>query len=97
LGDREIREIVELKLARIRQRVRDSHHAELTYGEELVDAIASRCTEVDSGARNVDHILTHSLLPELSGTLLERMAAGEGFSKIHVGLDDAGSFRYRVR
>jgi type VI secretion system protein VasG len=97
LGDREIREIVELKLARIRQRVRESHHAELTYGEELVDAIAGRCTEVDSGARNVDHILTQALLPELSGALLERMAAGEGFSKVHVGLDDAGGFRYRVR
>jgi type VI secretion system protein VasG len=97
LGDREIREIVELKLARVRERVRTSHHAELTYGEELVDAIAGRCTEVDSGARNVDHILTHSLLPELSGALLERMAAGEGFSKVHVGLDDAGGFRYRVR
>jgi type VI secretion system protein VasG len=97
LGDSVIREIVELKLARVRQRVRDSHHAELTYGEELVDAIAGRCTEVDSGARNVDHILTQTLLPDLSGALLERMAAGEGFSKVHVGLDDAGGFRYRVR
>ncbi len=97
LGDREIREIVELKLARIRQRVRDSHHAELTYGEELVEAIAGRCTEVESGARNVDHILTHSLLPELSGALLERLAAGEGFSKVHVGLEDSGGFRYMVR
>ena len=96
LGDKEIREIVELKLARIRQRVRDSHHAELTYGEELVEAIAGRCTEVESGARNVDHILTHSLLPELSGALLERLAAGEGFSKVHVGLEDSGGFRYRV-
>ncbi len=97
LGEREIREIVELKLARIRERIRAGHHAELTYGEELVDAIAGRCTEVESGARNVDHILTQTLLPELSSALLERMAAGEGISRVHVGLDDAGGFAYVVR
>ncbi|MDP9122019.1 MAG: type VI secretion system ATPase TssH, partial [Acidobacteriota bacterium] len=97
LGDAEIREIVELKLAKIRQRVSDSHHALLTYGEELVDAIAGRATEVDSGARNVDHILTQTLLPEMSGALLERLAAGEGFARIHVTLDDSGGFVYRVR
>jgi type VI secretion system protein VasG len=101
LGDREIRRIVELKLARIRQRVRESHRAELTYGEELVDAVAGRCTEVDSGARNIDHILTHTLLPELSAALLGRIALGEGFSAVHVSLDDSGErgggFVYTVR
>jgi type VI secretion system protein VasG len=99
LGDAQIREIVELKLAKIRQRVRDSHHAELTYGEELVEAIASRCTEVDSGARNIDHILTQTLLPEMAAALLGRIALGEGFSGIHVSLDDSpgGAFVYTVR
>ncbi|MFL6235507.1 MAG: type VI secretion system ATPase TssH [Thermoanaerobaculia bacterium] len=97
LGEREIREIVELKLARIRERIRAGHHAELTYGEELVEAIAGRCTEVESGARNVDHILTQTLLPELSSAILERMAAGEGITRVHVGLDDAGGFAYVVR
>jgi len=97
LGEREIREIVELKLARIRERIRTGHHAELTYGEELVEAIAGRCTEVESGARNVDHILTQTLLPELSSAILERMASGEGIARVHVGLDDAGGFAYVVR
>jgi type VI secretion system protein VasG len=97
LGEREIREIVELKLARIRERIRAGHHAELTYGEELVEAIAGRCTEVESGARNVDHILTQTLLPELSGAILERMAVGESITRVHVGLDDAGGFAYVVR
>jgi type VI secretion system protein VasG len=97
LGEREIREIVELKLARIRERIRAGHHAELTYGEELVEAIAGRCTEVESGARNVDHILTQTLLPELSGAILERMAIGESITRVHVGLDDAGGFAYVVR
>jgi len=99
LGDAQIREIVELKLAKVRQRVRDSHRAELTYGEELVDAIASRCTEVDSGARNIDHILTQTLLPELASALLGRIALGEGFSGVHVSAGDTpgGAFVYTVR
>ena len=97
LGESQIREIVELKLARIRERIRAGHHAEMTYGEELVDAIAIRCTEVESGARNVDHILTQTLLPELSSAILERMAAGESITRVHVGLDDAGGFAYVVR
>ena len=74
-----------------------SHQAELTYGDELVEAIAGRCTEVESGARNVDHILTQTLLPELSSAILERMASGEGIARVHVGLDDAGGFAYVVR
>jgi type VI secretion system protein VasG len=97
LGEREVREIVELKLARIRERIRAGHHAELTYGEDLVEAIAVRCTEVESGARNVDHILTQTLLPELSSALLQRMAVGESITRVHVGLDDAGGFAYVVR
>jgi type VI secretion system protein VasG len=97
LGDAEIRDIVELKLARVRLRLRESHGADLTYGQELVEAVAARCTEGDSGARNVDHILTQTLLPELSGAILNRMAAGEPIARIHVGLDEAGRFSYLVR
>jgi type VI secretion system protein VasG len=60
LGDDEIGRIVRLKLAKIQKRFRDNHRAELTCSEPLVKAIAARCTEVDSGARNIDHILNHS-------------------------------------
>jgi type VI secretion system protein VasG len=96
LGDAVIREIVRLKLARLQARFRDSHRAELSYDEALVAAIAARCGEVDTGARNVDHILTHTLLPDLSAALLERLAAGRGFARAHVSLDAAGSFAYAV-
>ena len=95
LGDEEIRTIVELKLAHIQDRVEGNHRVELTYGEELVTAIAARCTEVDSGARNVDHILTNTLLPGLATRFLERMAAEEETSGVHVSLDDSGDFAYR--
>ncbi|MCK5508967.1 MAG: hypothetical protein KAI50_10675, partial [Desulfobacterales bacterium] len=52
--------------------------------------IGSRCTEVDSGARNVDHILTNTLLPEMSKELLSRMAAGEQIKEVKVSLSEEG-------
>ena len=49
----------------------------LTYDDELVDEVAKRCTEVESGARNVDNILTNTLLPDISGLILSRVAEGK--------------------
>ena len=97
LGDEEIRIIVKLKLGKIQQRFRENHRAELTYDDELVAVIADRCTEVDSGARNIDHILTNTLLPEISAEILERMATGEGFRGVHVSIDQSGSFTYEFQ
>jgi len=94
LGDAEIRAIVRLKLAKVQRRFLANHQTELTYDEALIQAITDRCTEVDSGARNVDHILTHSLLPELAAQVLERMSLGEAFRSVHVALDATGGFTY---
>jgi type VI secretion system protein VasG len=90
LGDAEIREVVELKLAEVQRRFWEGHGAELTYDEAVAQAIAARCTEVDSGARNVDHILSQAVLPDLSARVLERMARGERFVAAHLRLDEAG-------
>ena len=95
LGETEIREIVTLKMDGLRRRVRENHRAELTYDDTLVDAIAARCTETESGARNIDHILTHTLLPGMSARVLERMARQEPFSSLSIGLDPDGAFDYR--
>jgi len=62
----------------------------LTYSENLVDAVASRCTEIDSGARNVDHILTDTLLPDLSSRILEKMAAEDKIETVHVTVGGQG-------
>jgi type VI secretion system protein VasG len=97
LGDSAIRNIVSLKLAKVQQRFQDNHRAALTYADALVAAIAARCREVDSGARNVDHILTQTLLPELAGALLERMARGEPCTGVHVSCDATGSFLYHMQ
>ncbi len=92
LGKAEIVRIVELKLAHVRQRIRDHHRAELSYDRALIDSLAERCTAADSGARNIDHLLTQTLLPELSTRILERMARGESFEKVYISVDEAGRF-----
>ena len=67
-----------------------------SYDEGLIEAIATRCTEVESGARNVDHILTNTLLPEMSRELLSRMASGEQLKEVKVSLEGQG-FVYEVK
>jgi len=91
LRQREVVRIVELKLRSIQQRVQDNHAAELTYDPRLVESLAERC-EPSSGAREIDQILTQTLLPELSTRILERMAKGASFSKIHITVDAMGRF-----
>jgi type VI secretion system protein VasG len=91
-----MRRIIELQLGRIRNRIKENHRAAMSYDEALVTAIVNRCTEVESGARNVDHILTRTLLPELSKEFLSRMAAGESVNKVHISVEPSGNFRYEV-
>jgi len=66
-----LQQIIALKLDKIRRRLMENHRLELAYDETLIEAVAARCTEVESGARNVDNILTNTLLPDISRTLLE--------------------------
>jgi len=75
--------------------MRQNRDTAFIYGDDVVEAIASRCTEVDSGARNIDHILSHTLLPEMSRELLSRMAEAEQIEEMKVTVGDAG-FVYEV-
>jgi len=95
LTDDDIRNIAQLKLAKIQQRFLANHHAQLTYDDRLIETIVARCTEVDTGARNIDHILTETLLPALSIEILERMASGQKFSEVAVSCDDNEQFCYQ--
>jgi type VI secretion system protein VasG len=97
IPDAVLAQIIELKLARIGQRIRQHHHAEFTYEPSLVDAVLARCTEVDSGARNVDHILNGTLLPEIAQAVLEKMAQEQTISRIKVGASSKGQFKYTVK
>ena len=93
--DAELRAIVRLKLARVRQRLEESHRACFTFSDALVDEIVHRCTEVESGARNVDHVLTGTLLPGISRELLGRMAEGKPVRRVNIDQGDAG-FRFEI-
>ena len=73
-----LRQIIQLQLGRIKSRIQANHKAEFAFDETVVDAIKARCTEVDSGARNVEHILMRTLLPEISNEILARLAEGNG-------------------
>lgn len=96
ISDDVLAEIIELKLERIRRRIEANHKAAFEWDESLVDAVLARCTEVDSGARNVDHILNGTLLPEIAGHVLGRIADGAAIARIAVRADEAGEFAYTV-
>jgi len=96
IADDVMKRIIELQLGRIQKRLMENHRARFTYDQALVDAVAKRCTEVESGARNVDHILTRTLLPEISREFLGKMAAGENINKVHVSVGSQGGFQYEI-
>ena len=92
--DEALKQIIRLKLGKIQRRLLENHKIKLTYNDAFLEAVASRCTEVESGARNVDNILTNSLLPDISRKILGGMAEGEKLSAIHVSTNDDGDFIY---
>jgi type VI secretion system protein VasG len=87
---------VVMQLERIRARVRDSYRATFDWAPQLVETIAARCTESSSGARNVENILTRTLLPELSSEVLARMADNQPINSIHAGLNPDGLFFFAI-
>ncbi|MFT3734394.1 MAG: type VI secretion system ATPase TssH [Rhodocyclaceae bacterium] len=88
--------IIRLKLDRIAARVESNHNAAMSYTDDLVEAVLARCTEVDSGARNVDNILNGTMLPEIAGSVLSRMAEGREIKKIKLTASDKGEFKYAI-
>ncbi|VBT40520.1 type VI secretion system ATPase TssH [Burkholderia pseudomallei] len=96
ISDDVLAEIIELKLERIRRRIEANHKAAFEWDESLVDAVLARCTEVDSGARNVDHILNGTLLPEIAELVLSRIADGEAIVRIAARAAETGEFEYTV-
>jgi type VI secretion system protein VasG len=93
LSDAMVESIARLQLGRIEKRVRSNHGVPFTYSKEVVDLIRSRCTELESGGRMIDSILTNTVLPTISEQFLTRMLEGRAVNAIRVGVAD-GQFTY---
>jgi type VI secretion system protein VasG len=93
LTDAMLKSIVRLQLGRIQKRVGEGRDIAFGYDDAVVDLIASRCTELESGGRMVDAILTQTLLPEISRELLTRLMDGVPTEKVEVTVKD-DTFHY---
>jgi type VI secretion system protein VasG len=87
--------IVRLKLSHLGRRLQDNHGIILTYPDNVVDQIAERCTEVETGARNIDHIMQGNLLPLISSEILQKMAEGKLSEKLEIQINGSGDFELR--
>ncbi|MBN3761812.1 type VI secretion system ATPase TssH [Burkholderia sp. Ac-20365] len=93
LSDAMLGAIIRLQLGRIEKRVRTTHKIPFAYDDDVVKLIASRCTELESGGRMIDAILTNTLLPHISNEFLTRMMNGTSVSRVQIGARD-GEFVY---
>ncbi|MCX5855611.1 MAG: type VI secretion system ATPase TssH, partial [Deltaproteobacteria bacterium] len=86
--------IVELKMKRIQKSLTENNKMAMTYAPAVVDAITARCTEVETGARNIEYILNGNVLPRLSQTILTHMSEGGMPSRVHLDMDAEGTFTF---
>ncbi|MCR6653196.1 MAG: type VI secretion system ATPase TssH [Cellvibrionaceae bacterium] len=97
LGDEDLMKICQINMRRIEKRIRQSYNAQFSYDEDVLLHIVARSQEVDTGARNIENILTRSMLPELASECLSRMANGEEIKSVHVGCTEEGKFTYQIQ
>lgn len=96
LGDDDLMKICLINMNRIKKRVKEHYNAQFTYDEDVMLHILARSQEVDTGARNIENILTRTLLPTLAAECLAKMANGVSIKHIHVGAAEDGQFTYQV-
>ena len=88
LTDATLGNIVRLQLGRIQRRLAENHDIVCTFDDAVIEQIVSRCTEVESGGRMVDAILTNTLLPQISHTLLTGSANDQRYRQLHIALQN---------
>jgi type VI secretion system protein VasG len=92
-----LKQIVVLKLGRLERRLHEVHRIGMTYAPELVDQIASRCTEGETGARNIDAVISGGIMPRLSREILARMGGGNLPGRVHLDLEPGGEYRIEFK
>jgi type VI secretion system protein VasG len=94
LSDAMLANIVRLQLGRIARRVTEHHRIPFTYEEAAVELIVSRCTELESGGRMIDAILTNTVLPAISREFLTRTMNGAALNGVRLAVAN-GDFDYQ--
>ncbi|HMH88484.1 MAG TPA: type VI secretion system ATPase TssH [Steroidobacteraceae bacterium] len=89
LSDTMLSAIIRLQLGRIEKRIRANYGIPFTYTDETVKLIASRCTELESGGRMIDAILTNNVLPSISQRFLASTADGKLLPRVHINAVDS--------
>jgi type VI secretion system protein VasG len=92
--DEALKKIILLKVSKIQRRLQENHKIEMAMDDAVIEEVAKRCTEVESGARNVDNILTNTMLPDISRQVLARMAEEAPMERVQVGVSEDGKFTY---
>ncbi len=87
-----LKEIVALKMQKLVRRLDNTHKIAMTYSQAVIDQIAARCTEVETGARNIDYIMSGTIMPRMSQEVLARMSTGQMPASVHLDLDAEGGF-----
>jgi type VI secretion system protein VasG len=91
-----IRQIVIINLKKIRERVALNYRAAFTWDEAVIDEVAKRCTESQSGARNIENILRSNMLPALATLFLNQLYEQKPVANVKVAVDSAGEFSYLI-
>ena len=94
LGKDAMRMIVELKLAKVADTLMANNRMRMSYTPAVADQIAARCTEVETGARNIEYILSGNILPRLAQEILGHMSEGGMPATVDLNVDDTGSFTF---
>jgi type VI secretion system protein VasG len=88
-----LKDIVALKINKLVKRLDETHKMKLVYTNKVLDQIAARCTEVETGARNIDYIMSGTIMPRMSQEILTRMGEGAMPTEVHLDIAEDGSFK----
>jgi type VI secretion system protein VasG len=91
VGDN-LKGIIRMKLDKVGKRLKSNQDIVFKYSDKVVDQIMARCTEVESGARAIDHIINGALLPLLATRILEQIGSEAGFTALDLDMDAKGEF-----
>jgi len=93
LSDAILQSIIRMQIGRIKRRIEENHAVEFACSDEVVGLVGKRCTELESGGRMIDAILTNTVLPRISEEFLKRMMAGQPVSRVGLAVEN-GEFAY---